>query len=625
MEKVTRISVKCFVVLLFTLLMCLGMGISAQAVGDGGYVVAPPSGTSVSDVFRTVGNTNVDSQYTNTAIVTTDTQNQFGALWSKTQLDLTKPFSAEMYLYLGHASGKKGTLADGMTFTMHNDTTSLTQMTGGRGEGLGVYRGRKSTGGTSTVVDGSYLPNSLVIEFDTYRNTLDGWSYVGDPDTGNTGHCALLTPRANSISERDHKNTFGFTPQQKWVKFEVSWTPNSSNGGTLTYSFNGTIKQYTISSVNSVFGGSKVYWGFTGATGMYSSVQAVAITKLPSNPEAIPSATKSSVNLTTASGKANVGDTIQYTITATNSGDAASSWGGVVVSDTLPEGVTLVDNSVTVNGAAVQYTYNASTRLLTVDLGSIAGGVTKTLVFQVKVNADAYGKALVNSANVGGIKVSDGGNTVIEKTAPPVIDTVIENAQEITGTGIPGAAITVTLPNGTAVSATVNSGGTWLANVPNGVILNVGDVVSAVQQETGKLLSDAAVTTVIGDITVDPGIDVYVENLTTGEDYVTSGDVLLYNIIVSNNGTASSTWPSAYVTFYLSEYAALQENTIRINNITVTSSQYTYDSTANTLTLYLGNITGGSRVSVSFRTRISTNVLDINSIVLSAEFGSRYI
>lgn len=620
---VKRNVTKGIVVLIFLLLMCFGMAISAQAVGDGGYVVAPPSGQNVTNVFNIVGTTKVDTKYPNVAIATLDTTNQFGALWSKEQLDLTKPFSTEMYLYLGHASGKSGTLADGMTFTMHNNSSALTQMVGGRGEGLGVYRGRRSLGGNSTAADGSYLKNSLVIEFDTYRNTIAGWSYVDDPAcSGYSAHCSLVIPKSNTIYLSDHNNTFYFNPVQKWVKFTVEWTPNSSKGGTLKYSFNGTTKQYSISNVNTVFGGTKVYWGFTGATGAYSSVQAVAVTSLPSLPEAVPGAAKSSANLTTTSGKANVGDVIQYTITASNTGDTASTWSDVTVSDTLPEGVTLVTNSVTVNGASITYTYNQSTRLLTANLGSIAGGVTKTLVFRATVNAGTYGRTIVNTAVVGGITVKDKGISVIEKTAPPVINSVMETDDTVTGTGVAGATVTVTFANGTSVNTTVKADGTWAVNIPNDVQLNVDDLIKAVQQETGKLVSDSVSTTVVGDPTIIPAIDVYVENMTTGLSYAAAGDLLLYDVVVANNGTASSTWQSAYVTFHISKSLTLQESTIRVNNRIITSSQYSYDSTANTLTLYLGDIAGGIGFSISFRGAVNSDISSIEEVVLNSELGS---
>lgn len=209
----------------------------------------------------------------------------------------------------------------------------------------------------------------------------------------------------------------------------------------------------------------------------------------------------------------------------------------------------------------------------------------------------------------------------VNKSQPPAIDEIMEYAETITGSGIPGSQILIALPDGSTVTATVASDGTWIANVPSNVSLIIGDIISANQTEPGKTVSEDVYTTVIGNPEVEPSIDVYVENLTTGANYAQAGNVLLYNIIVSNNGTASSTWSSAYATFFLDELIELQENSIRINNSTVTSSQYSYYSAANTLTLYLGDIVGGNSVSISFRVTVNSDISNINQIVLEAEYG----
>jgi hypothetical protein len=66
----------------------------------------------------------------------------------------------------------------------------------------------------------------------------------------------------------------------------VDWTPRyygSELGGTLSYSFDATGKtsSYSISSARSTFGSTEVRWGFTGATGAQSSINAVALKSYP--------------------------------------------------------------------------------------------------------------------------------------------------------------------------------------------------------------------------------------------------------------------------------------------------------------------------------------------------------
>ena len=84
-----------------------------------------------------------------------------------------------------------------------------------------------------------------------------------------------------------------------------------------------------------------------------------------------------------------------------------------------------------------------------------------------------------------------------EQSATPVFNSVVAGATTISGTGVPGATITVTLPDGkTTVSATVASDGTWKGTVPSGVSLSVGQKVTAVQTEEGKTPSEQAAVVV---------------------------------------------------------------------------------------------------------------------------------
>lgn len=124
--------------------------------GDGLFVNEPPAGhgLNITDLFHIInpkpndpGNDGkVDSKYPNVAIITPDSiNNRFGGMWAKEQLDLILPFSTEIYLHLWHQYGKNDPVADGMTFTLHNDPDGIDAI-GGADEGLGVYRGRKWKG-----------------------------------------------------------------------------------------------------------------------------------------------------------------------------------------------------------------------------------------------------------------------------------------------------------------------------------------------------------------------------------------------------------------------------------------------------------------------------------------------
>lgn len=247
------------------------------------------------------------------------------------------------------------------------------------------------------------------------------------------------------------------------------------------------------------------------------------------------------------------------------------------------------------------------------------GFTPNSTIYQVIVAANGY--ITVNGIPLDDFAVQDIPIS-IEISATPVINTILEGDTVITGIGIPGSAITVILPSGATVTTTVNSSGTWTANVPSGIILFIGDIVFANQTEIGKIVSDYANIIVIGNTNIVPNIDIFVENLTTGLDSAQLGDTLLYDVIISNAGTVSSIWQSAYVIFSLNSAITLQVNSIRINNRTVTPEQYNYDSIANTLTIFLGDIVGGNGVSVSYRVTVNSGISDINEIIVDIVSGS---
>lgn len=284
--------------------------------------------------------------------------------------------------------------------------------------------------------------------------------------------------------------------------------------------------------------------------------------------------------------------------------------------------------SLAQNGAVIGTAVSGGDGL--VNFGILATGIyqlTETIappgyrpnntVYQVVVTADG-------AITVSGVALEEfaAENNPVEISASPIINTIIAGAQVITGFGVAGASITVTLPNGSTVSTAVSSNSTWLVNVPAGTVLAEGDVVSAVQTETGKEVSGAVHEIVIGSTDIEPGIDIFVENLTTGQNFAVAGDTLLYDVILANNGTASSVWQSAYAVFFLSTSVTLQVNSIRINNRMAAPGQFSFDSAANTLTVFPGDIAGGGSVSISYRVTVNSDIPDINEIILDVTLGS---
>ena len=115
-------------------------------------------------------------------------------------------------------------------------------------------------------------------------------------------------------------------------------------------------------------------------------------------------------------------------------------------------------------------------------------------------------------------------NPVQEQSAKPGIDKAKVGDNKISGTGVPGAKVSITKENadrssgGTEIAKDieVKPDGTWEVKVPDGVTLEEGDKVYATQQEDGKTLSDQANETV-GPKAVEKSSKPTIEQPTEGD------------------------------------------------------------------------------------------------------------
>ena len=146
--------------------------------------------------------------------------------------------------------------------------------------------------------------------------------------------------------------------------------------------------------------------------------------------------------------------------------------------------------------------------------GTGIAGATITVTWPDTTTANttvgAYGTWIVpapNNLNVGDIVTAtqtvpgmtesgEATQTVLAISPPPDIDVVASGSTSITGTGIAGAEITITWPDGSTSPATVAGDNTWTATAPEP--LNTGELISAIQEVSGALPSHPTTTTVIG-------------------------------------------------------------------------------------------------------------------------------
>ncbi len=173
-----------------------------------------------------------------------------GAVWYRNQIDLNESFSMELELYFG--CDDYG--ADGIVFIFH----PILQ-TGFQGEGMGF-------GG---------LRPSLGIEMDTYQNF-----HLNDPEydhvalmiNGNPYHGSALTEPIPLIPSKANVENCAAH------KVKVEWNPATK---ILNFHFGESNRiSQRVDLIKTIFGGdSKVYWGFTSATGGEHNRHQVCITK----------------------------------------------------------------------------------------------------------------------------------------------------------------------------------------------------------------------------------------------------------------------------------------------------------------------------------------------------------
>ncbi|REI28098.1 hypothetical protein DOS79_06980, partial [Staphylococcus felis] len=182
-------------------------------------------------------------------------------------------------------------------------------------------------------------------------------------------------------------------------------------------------------------------------------------------------------------------DTVSATLTDQANNQSKAS--AVIVKDTIaPNAVSInpiqdTDRMITGSnaeaGSTVKVTFNNG---LTVNANvdpngnwtlAVPSNVTLKIGDTVKVTAtDAAGnKSPESVAQVFGIKIPN----------PPTINHIEAGSKVISGTGVVGNQVTVTLPGGAKETATVGADGTWTINIPSTVSLNDNDVVSAIQND----------------------------------------------------------------------------------------------------------------------------------------------
>jgi uncharacterized repeat protein (TIGR01451 family) len=350
---------------------------------------------------------------------------------------------------------------------------------------------------------------------------------------------------------------------------------------------------------------------------------------------------------------AKVGDTLTYAITAANVKNATVSLRNVIMRDIVPDYVTFTQGSVQAGGVTAPYSYDSSIGLLSVELGEIAPGETKTVTFMANINENAYGKkfnnvAVLSADNDSDKTVADTGVTVEDGTA---IMTASKSVNK--STAKVGDTLTYTVTAANAANATVNlrnvklndtiSG--YLTFTPGGVLIDgytakysydngsrklsveLGEIspgqtktitFSCVVNSTayGKSFTNTAELSAGNDgdktatdngVTVDEDATEGTAEGMVGAKTVSSptakaGDTLTYAITLRNASTATAAWTNVKISDVIPEYSSFVNGSVEENGRA--SANSSYNASAKTLTLFADSIAPGETKTFTFKAAV---------------------
>ena len=222
--------------------------------------------------YNIVGNNSI--QISNHCFILTKAlNNQQGAVWNRTPLDIRYSFELDFEAMFSDSSVVKDVGADGIIFVLQRDDTppplnvpgSPIDARGSVGEFLGV-------GGVSP---------SIGIEVDTYQNNTEpAFDHIAISKNGSV-YNVISPPVAAKVDGTNNPLNIedGVTHTIK-----IAWDKPTN---TLRVFFDGVERtSFTEDIVNTIFGGdpTNVYWGFSSSTGGQNNYQAVCgIDMLPIN------------------------------------------------------------------------------------------------------------------------------------------------------------------------------------------------------------------------------------------------------------------------------------------------------------------------------------------------------
>ena len=476
-------------------------------------------------------------------------------------------------------------------------------------------------------------------------------------------------PTQGLQSGRDYCNERGTVTVNPWLVLGITANPYSiTNGDTstvtadLNHNWNGGSTYTDVSGLGHVMNGLSVNFSFTGSPlgtlsiNPASTVNGAATTVFTANtvgtshvnaalaldPATIVHTASNvaqtpcdivitgspvlTITKTANQANYNVGNNVVYTVHVTNTGSSAAT--NVVVTDTLPTGLTYVTSSNSGN-------YNAGTRVITWNLANLAANGQFNPTITSTVNAGTQGQTIPNTASTHCTqKPTDVTSQPVNIHVNNAVLTITKTADQanynagnsvvytihVTNTGPDPATnvvVTDTLPAGLTYVTSSNSGNynagtrviTWnLANLAANAQFNP-TITSTVNAGTqGQTIANTASTHNDQNPTNvnSPNLNIHINNAiltitkTADQTNYDVGNSVLYTLDVLNNGPDAST--NVVVTDGLPAGITYVSNTL--GGI--------YNAGTRTITWNLANLASGAHFIPTFTATVNAATQGLN-------------
>ena len=346
----------------------------------------------------------------------------------------------------------------------------------------------------------------------------------------------------------------------------------------------------------------------------------------------------------------NVGDKITYTVKVGNGDGAVYEIENAKMADTIPAELDFVDGSVQVDGKSYPYSYDNTSRKLSVQIGNLKPNAARTVTFAVTINKSAYGKTVHNTAVLSGDNIKDTedkdkGVEIGDGKAKPQIDKSANKSSARVGDKI---AYTLTVKNDDTATVPVENGvitdvlpagltfeyGSVTLNGKNTndytydentrlLTVNVGTIEPDAKQIIGftATVNESAYNTTIQNLATltsdnadpvqdkDDGVAIAdgdaLLTVSKSADKTTAkvGDTITYTVNATNATGADVNIRDAVMTDTIPNGLTFR------GNVTVDgySAEYQYDNTGKTLTVSLGEIAPNQTKAIRFDVTVNSD------------------